>query len=364
MSAHCCPTEPCPGRWACHYQCATADPEDQECECHCRGKYHGKGWEALNARPSIGDRVKRRRTRKNLAGMSDDELAGHGAHIDWENTNDVAAFMSELDRRDTAAAEQAKQAAKDATKAERKAAARAKRHGIATEWALTAEAQYLAAEEATNGHMLSKAGERAGFDPKKFWVVNERTRRRYASEEANEWFDGMGKGKAHPPTTLGEYNRQAAAARRDDREAAVAVVEAQHGAYAHVIEHPDTWATMRRQDFDTSEPLSLIDAGTVRAGQPTTRPDDAAGTPDMFSAEPEAPKLSRESREEVDRYAHAVRGMTREKLRRAVEEHERLLRVTAPGGGSGVTWTPEHQAEERAKLATAREELADREKLG
>lgn len=278
----CCPTDPCPGRWACHYQCATAEPLEgtEVCDCHCGGKYHGKGWAALNTRPSVGDRVKRRRSRKNLAAMSDDELAGHGAHIDWDNTNDVAAFMSELDRRDTAAAEQAKHAAKEAKKAEAKARRRNKRHGVATEWAVTAEAQYVAAEEATSGHMLSKTGQRAGFDPKQFWVVNERTRRRYASEEANEWFDGT-KGAPHPPTTLGEYNRQGAAARRREQEQAVAEAEAQHGAYAHVIE-ASGWESMRRQDFDTSEPLSLLDERSVRAGQSTRRKPDAAGTPDMF----------------------------------------------------------------------------------
>ncbi|MEU1432140.1 hypothetical protein ABZ412_34240 [Nocardia sp. NPDC005746] len=52
---------------------------------------------------------------------------------------------------------------------------------------------WLNAEEATNGYMLSKAGERAGVDPRKLWSMPEDRARKYASEELRGWWDQNGR---------------------------------------------------------------------------------------------------------------------------------------------------------------------------
>ncbi|MGV9662587.1 phage minor capsid protein [Nocardia niigatensis] len=52
---------------------------------------------------------------------------------------------------------------------------------------------WLAAEEATNGYMLSKAGQAAGVDPRSLWFGNERTAEKYASEELRAYWDQHGR---------------------------------------------------------------------------------------------------------------------------------------------------------------------------
>ncbi|WP_328438276.1 phage minor capsid protein [Nocardia puris] len=52
---------------------------------------------------------------------------------------------------------------------------------------------WLAAEEATNGYMLSRAGERAGVDPRTLWFGNAATAERYASEELRAYWDLHGR---------------------------------------------------------------------------------------------------------------------------------------------------------------------------
>ncbi|MEU3013351.1 phage minor capsid protein [Nocardia asteroides] len=76
---------------------------------------------------------------------------------------------------------------------------------------------WLGAEEATNGYMLSAAGEAAGIDPRRLWHMNEQQARKYASEELRGWWDQNGR------VTLAEHKEElvdpAAAARmRNARE--------------------------------------------------------------------------------------------------------------------------------------------------
>lgn len=64
---------------------------------------------------------------------------------------------------------------------------------------------YVAAEDATRGQMLNKAGTRAGIDPASFFSGTTRTEariRRYASDELLEWFDQNGQ------PTLAEWRAQ------------------------------------------------------------------------------------------------------------------------------------------------------------
>ncbi|MFI5778128.1 phage minor capsid protein [Nocardia sp. NPDC051570] len=52
---------------------------------------------------------------------------------------------------------------------------------------------WLRAEEATNGYMLSKAGQAAGIDPRSLWFGNAKTAEKYASEELRAYWDQHGR---------------------------------------------------------------------------------------------------------------------------------------------------------------------------
>nr|WP_280244945.1 phage minor capsid protein [Nocardia abscessus] len=62
--------------------------------------------------------------------------------------------------------------------------------------------QWLAAENATNGYMLSKAGEAAGVDPRDLWFGNAKTAEKHASEELRAYWDEYGR------LTLSEYRAE------------------------------------------------------------------------------------------------------------------------------------------------------------
>lgn len=61
---------------------------------------------------------------------------------------------------------------------------------------------WLDAENATNGYMLSAAGERAGVDPRSLWFGNAATAAKYASEELRAWWDEHGR------PTLAEFKAE------------------------------------------------------------------------------------------------------------------------------------------------------------
>lgn len=249
-----CCKPPCDGS-TCHVACVVSATDREECGCHCHGEYHGIGYKAAGgAKTPLRERVANARRVIKLRRLSDDDLAARAAALDWDDKAAVASVMRETDRRDRAAALRTR--------------ARSKSLDAHTQHAEAAQAQYQVAEEETRGHMLSKAGQRAGVRELDLWNMNERTARKYASEELNEWWD------AHPRITKGKIKADARANRRALEDAH----EAEHGAYAHL-----TYATMRRQDFDTSEPLSLLDEAPIRAAQPTKpKAPDTTGTPDMF----------------------------------------------------------------------------------
>jgi hypothetical protein len=67
--------------------------------------------------------------------------------------------------------------------------------------------QWRAAEAATNGYMLNRAGQRGGIDERSLFVGPESRVRKYASPELIDWF------QAHPrPTRVSWFG--SAAARR------------------------------------------------------------------------------------------------------------------------------------------------------
>src|SRR5579859_2714121 len=67
--------------------------------------------------------------------------------------------------------------------------------------------QWLAAEAATNGYMLNRAGQRGGIDERSLFTGPESRVRKYASPELIEWF------QSHPrPTRVSWFG--SASARR------------------------------------------------------------------------------------------------------------------------------------------------------
>lgn len=140
------------------------DTQDAEgnpttCDCHCGGKYHGKGAAAEN--PGWRTRRKAKKARRALAELSEAELDARAAALDWNDAADVERVMGEIDRRDrvrheaeAAAAVEAKSAAK---KAEQAGRARTRRRDAAASYDDLARQQHDDAEAATNGYMLSKA---------------------------------------------------------------------------------------------------------------------------------------------------------------------------------------------------------------
>ncbi|WP_158852822.1 phage minor capsid protein [Saccharothrix deserti] len=55
------------------------------------------------------------------------------------------------------------------------------------------ERDYFAAEDATNGYLLTAEGQRKGIDPRNLWRQNETYARRWASDELKEWWDINGR---------------------------------------------------------------------------------------------------------------------------------------------------------------------------
>lgn len=83
-------------------------------------------------------------------------------------------------------------------------------------WHDAAFSQYMAAEAATNGYLLSRAGLAAVTGPFALWRGPEAVAMRYASEELRAFWDDF------PRLTVTEYRRGLAASRRDEQAAAEA----------------------------------------------------------------------------------------------------------------------------------------------
>lgn len=104
--------------------------------------------------------------------------------------------LAEMGRRDVADERAAKAQA-------RKDKARAKRRAARAEYDLWVHAQWLAAEAACNGYLLSAAGRNLVADPAALWPMARRLSDRYASEELRDWWAD------HPKMTFAEWQEQA-----------------------------------------------------------------------------------------------------------------------------------------------------------
>jgi hypothetical protein len=60
-------------------------------------------------------------------------------------------------------------------------------------YARALDEQYIAAEDATNGYLLTAEGQRKGMDPRQLWRQNETYARRWASDELKQWWDDNGR---------------------------------------------------------------------------------------------------------------------------------------------------------------------------
>lgn len=120
-----------------------------------------------------------------LTNLTDDQLAALYGQSDQVTQ---AAVLREAQRRDRKAA----QSAKD----------KQRWMAVTTEWLNWAHAQFLAAEAACRGNLLSKAGEKAGLDPWELWKGPASRAYKYASEELQEFWD------ANPRLTVTEYRAQ------------------------------------------------------------------------------------------------------------------------------------------------------------
>lgn len=133
---------------------------------------------------------------KALRNLTDDQLCDMYGTAD-EATQD--AIRRECDRRDHLD--------------RKRAAVKARWDEAVTEWLDYAHAQWLAAEQACRGHLLSKAGHTAGINPRDLWTGTTARAARYASEELLDFWD------RHPRITRTQYADLLAAARRAERTA-------------------------------------------------------------------------------------------------------------------------------------------------
>ena len=85
---------------------------------------------------------------------------------------------------------------------------------VEAEWYDGAYAQYLAAEAATNGYLLNRAGRDAGIDPWSLWTGPSSRAAKYASEELRNWWEAPHNRRV----TKSEYAYHAARPGRYQRE--------------------------------------------------------------------------------------------------------------------------------------------------
>ncbi|WP_424183841.1 phage minor capsid protein [Actinokineospora sp. G85] len=172
--------------------------------------------------------------RQRLAAMTDDELAVHLVEVADDETA-VEAILAELDRRDAETEQEAAEdTAEDDPHAEQwaevdrlvaegydhqrayaevfevdldrlrrdDAIARLRADGFRGKgfdelaraaYAKALDEQFLDAEAATNGYMVTNEGRRKGIDPRNLWRQNETYARKWASDELKEWWDSHGR---------------------------------------------------------------------------------------------------------------------------------------------------------------------------
>jgi len=82
------------------------------------------------------------------------------------------------------------------------ARARAQWHAMRRDYQDVLEAQYAAAEEATNGYMVTAEGQSWGWSGWSVFTSNPTTQAAHGSPELLEWL------REHPRLTLAEFERQ------------------------------------------------------------------------------------------------------------------------------------------------------------
>jgi hypothetical protein len=133
-----------------------------------------------------------------LTSLTDDEIA---AMFGTAGEADQFAIVAEMERR-------------DAADAKAKAHGRYRTTGDAADWYEAAHAQYLAADAACAGTLLSADGIAETSEAMTLWTGSEKWARRLASEELKNFWDDN-----HGRLTPAKYREQAAASRREEREA-------------------------------------------------------------------------------------------------------------------------------------------------
>ena len=118
-----------------------------------------------------------------LRAMTDEQWMAHAQQIDWRNERQVQEYIAEAERRDR----------RDAAARRRATSAADKRRNRAIDFEIEIEAKYLAAEHATRGDLLNKAGKAAHVDPRTLFYGPSARARKYASEELSGWFDTHGR---------------------------------------------------------------------------------------------------------------------------------------------------------------------------
>jgi hypothetical protein len=121
---------------------------------------------------------------------TDDQLAAHYAKVsavedDKQARGAELQIIAELERRDRREVKRRERAQREAERRQAIAANRAIRK---TEMEIERERIRVEAEAATNGYLVNTRGRRLGIDPDEILTGREAVFRRYASDEARDYF--------------------------------------------------------------------------------------------------------------------------------------------------------------------------------
>lgn len=140
--------------------------------------------------------------RELLRSASEEDLVHHLNRADVGHSDRaIAQITGEIDRRERVQRNRA-------ARRDRAAGRRRSRH---EDFRAHLEGEFVAAERETRGHMLNRAGQAAGVDPRSLFTGPEARARKYASEELRRYWD------SHPRLTAAEFTGGGAAQRRAAR---------------------------------------------------------------------------------------------------------------------------------------------------
>lgn len=118
-----------------------------------------------------------------LRAMTDEQWMAHAQRINWNDERQVREYIADAERRDR----------RDAAARRRATSAADRKRNEAIDFEIEIEAKYLAAEHATRGDLLNKAGRSAHVDPRTLFYGPHARVRKYASEELSDWFARHGR---------------------------------------------------------------------------------------------------------------------------------------------------------------------------